>query len=683
MCVNSRHLNPILVVDDIEANREILSRYLIRADYEVEMAEGGARALEMIQKRRYSLVLLDIMMPNVDGFLVLETLRKQFKSTELPVIMISAMDESKDVVRALDFGANDYIIKPFEKKIMLARVQTQLETAELYGQIKEEQERYALAFAASNDGLMDWDIETDKVYYADRWCLMMGCTVDQRTDSIEQWFRRVHPDDVKALRNAITKHFNGENEFVEHEYRALYGDESYRWMLLHAKALFSEEGKPIRLTASQSDISATKTFDPITGLPNSQVFMDRLHRLFSHAMRTGNVNHALMSLTLNNKGKIIAAIGPSGYDTLNNEIAKKLLASLRADDYLSQNSGEITTSYLSGNRYMMLIENLEGYAEEILKVAERLYNLIRQPFIILDEAIHCDISIGIINTIKEGENVEDLIKNCITAETMARKSERKMSIYDTDMHGKAIDRLHLENELRSGIHNNELRAYYQPIIHLSSGKEMGSESLIRWQHPEKGLLSPYHFITLAEETGLIDDIDLWIFRESCRQHMLLCESERESRFISANVSVKQLNAGWIERINTVVEEFLISPKNIHLEITESIFLGDIEETIRLLHELTATGISLSIDDFGTGYSSFSYLRRLPVKYLKIDKSFVDDITMDTQARSLVQSIIDMGHSLDMKIIAEGIEEIEHAELLHEMGCDYAQGYYFGKPMPAD
>lgn len=673
----------ILVVDDIEANREILGRYLKRAGYDdVEMAEGGAKALEMLQKHSYSLVLLDIMMPDVDGFLVLETLRKQFSHTELPVVMISAIDDRKDIVKALDLGANDYITKPFEKKIMLSRVHKQLETGELYQQIKEEKERYALAFSASNDGLMDWNIGTDKVFYSDRWHEMMGSSAESHTDSLEQWFDHVHPDDIKALRKAISKHFCGENECVKHEYRALYAEESYHWMLLSAKALFTEEGKPIRLTASQSDISATKTFDPITGLPNSQVFMDRLNRLFSNSMRTGNVSHALLSLTLNNREKIMAAIGPFGYDILNNKIAKKLLDSLRADDYLSQNSEEITTSCMSGNRYMILIENLEGHAEEILKVSERLYHLITQPFIISNESIHCDISIGIVNTIKEGENVEDLIKNCITAENMARTNDSRMNIYDTDMHGRAIDRLHLENELRIGIHNGELRAHYQPIIHLGSGKERGSESLIRWQHPEKGLLSPYHFITLAEETGLIDDIDAWIFRESCRQHMLLPESERESRFISANVSVKQLNVGWIERINAVVQEFSMPLENIHLEITESIFMGNIEETIKLLNELSATGISFAIDDFGTGYSSFCYLRRLPVKYLKIDKTFVDNIVMDAKDRSLVQSIIDMGQGLGMKIIAEGIEHKEQAESLLEMGCDYGQGYYFGRPVPA-
>ena len=319
--MNSKPGALILVVDDIEANRDLLGRHLQRAGYQVKTVASGAEALRMVGNSSFELILLDIMMPDIDGFTVLKSLRKNYQASQLPVIMISALDDCENIVNALNIGANDYITKPFDKKIMLSRVSTQLETAALYKQLYLSEERYALAFAASNDALWDWDIENDTVFYSDRWREMMGFAKDLQLNSIEQWFDRVYPDDVDALRQAIYGHMSNPEAIVNHEYRALFADGNYRWMLCHARALFDMAGKAIRMTSSQSDISATKIFDPITGLPNGLVFMDRLRRMLSRAKRIGKPNFALISMSVDNKEKITSAIGSSGYDKLNNKIS--------------------------------------------------------------------------------------------------------------------------------------------------------------------------------------------------------------------------------------------------------------------------------------------------------------------------------------------------------------------------
>ncbi|WP_432472821.1 putative bifunctional diguanylate cyclase/phosphodiesterase [Amphritea sp. HPY] len=677
--MNSNQGLHILVVDDLATNRELLSRHLERTGYSVDVAEDGATALQKLNKGAYNLVLLDIMMPKVDGFMVLETLRQQFQASELPVIMISAMGDSENIVKALTLGANDFITKPFERKILLSRVRTQLDTGSLYRQIKLSEERYALAFSASNDGLWDWDILTGEVFYSDRCREMMGLAKEKSVDSIEQWFERVHPDDVNSLRLAIYGHLEDPAAIVKHKYRVLHADGSYRWMLCHAKALFSDDSKAIRMTASQSDISATYTFDPLTGLPNNQVFMDRLNRVSAHAKRRGKVCFSLISMSLDNREKITSAIGPAGYDKLNTEIARRLSNSIRKDDYFIQTSGDVMISFMPDNRYMLLIENLNDNAVDVLKISERMQKVITHPFTVFGETIHCSLSIGICIPATPGQNVDELIRNCITAEAIAHREGCKVTIYDKDMHGRAIDYLRLENELRTAISNDELRAHYQPIVRLIDSQEVGSESLVRWEHPKKGLLSPFHFITLAEESGMIDSIDEWVLRESCRQYK---RGTATSKFISVNISVQELNSGWVKRIRSVIQEYSIPPEHIHLEITESIFMGDITAAIKLLNELVDVGISFAVDDFGTGYSCFAYLRHLPASYLKIDKAFIDDMLHDLKAEHLVQSIIRMGHGLGMKVIAEGVEEEQQAEKLTIMGCDYAQGYYFGKPVPA-
>lgn len=680
--MNAQRDAHILVVDDIESYRGLLRRYLQRAGYQVDTATGGAQALQMIASRSFDLILLDILMPDMDGFMVLESLRKRYPASQLPVIIISAMDDREEVVKALDLGANDYIAKPIDRKIMLSRVNTQLESGSLYKQLHLSEERYTLAFAASNDGLWDWDIEKGTVFYSERWREMMGFANDPQLDSIEQWFDRVYPDDVDALRQAIYGHLADPAAIVNHEYRALFGDGNYRWMLCHAKALFGMDGNAVRMTSSQSDISATKIFDPITGLPNGLVFMDRLRLMLVQAERIGKPNFALISMGVDNREKITSAIGPAGYDKLNNEISWRLLNCLRVDDYLLQPDKEVVLTYMS-DRYMLLIEDIHEMKTDALNIANRIQKVLFQPFTIFDETIHCTLSMGVCIPTQVGQSVDELIGNSISAETTARKNGGGMSIYNAELHGKAIDRLRFESELHNAISGNELRIYYQPIVALPNGNEVGSESLVRWQHPVRGLLSPYYFIELAEDVGLIGRIDEWVFRETCRHHMSHTNrDELLSRFVSLNVSVRELNSDWAERVCSIIEEFSMPPQCVHLEITESIFLGDIEEIISLLNQLVDMGLSFSIDDFGTGYSCLSYLRRLPATYLKIDKTFVDDVSKDPKAKQLVQNIILMGHGLGMKIIAEGVEHKEQADIMIGMGCDFAQGYYFGRPAPA-
>ena len=669
----------ILVVDDMAVNRDLLSRHLKREGYQVATANCGEAALQMVDGRFFNLILLDIMMPDMDGFMVLKSVRKRYQATQLPIIMISALDDTEEVVKALDFGANDYITKPFDKKIMLSRVSTQLETGSLYKQLHLSEERYKLAFAASNDGFWDWDIENDTIFYSDRWREMMGFNKNLQLDSIEHWFDRVYSDDVDALRHAIYRHLEDPTTIVNYVYRALFADGNYRWMLCHAKAIFGMDGKAIRMTSSQSDISATKIIDPITGLPNGLVFMDRLRRIICRAKRIGKPNFALISMSVDNKEKITSAIGPIGYDKLSYEISQRLIDSLRVDDYLFHPKKEVVLTFMS-DRYMFLIEDIYDHNTDALNVASRIQKVLIQPFTIFNETIHCSISMGVCIPTKIGQSVDELIGNSISAETTARKEGCGMSIYDVSLHGKAIDRLRLEHELHNAISGNELRVHYQPIVSLPDGNEVGSESLVRWQHPVRGLLTPYHFIQLAEDVGLIGSIDEWVFRETCRQHMLYSNQDKFlSSFVSVNISVKDLKSNWVKVICSTIKEFSIPPKCVHLEITETIFLGDIEETITILNQLVDIGISFAIDDFGTGYSCISYLKRLPATYLKIDKTFIDDMINDYKAEQLVQNIINMGHGLGMKIIAEGIEHKEQAKILADMGCDFAQGYYFGKP----
>ncbi|TLS67563.1 EAL domain-containing protein [Mariprofundus erugo] len=676
----------ILIIDDSERNRTLLARLLDALGYITTTAEGGTAALALMERHTYDLILLDMVMPEVDGLTTLQLIRRRYQINELPVIMVTGMSEVASVTRALELGANDYISKPFQKDILLSRVRMQLEMCRLYKDVKTSEERYSLAFSAANDGLWDWNIVTGKVFFSDQWHEMMGISPACYLDSIDDWFDRVHPDDITALRQAVEAHLQDAHCIVKQEYRALHADGNYRWMMCRARVLFSDTGKPLRMTGAQADISASKTFDPITRLPNAAVFMDRLRRVHAHACRTGiNIRLALFSLSLNHKEKVTSALGPAGYEKLTSAIAQRLNKLTSTGDFLTQLKEPAFISLLADNRFMILLEGIPGEHAELLKIGRHIQNCLAEPFSIFNETIYCTTSIGIALPAIADTPVDMMIQDAISAESIARQAGENIThIYNPQLHGKAIDHLRLENELRHAISHGELKVFYQPVVSATDGAIAGSESLVRWQHPERGLLAPCHFIPLAESAGLIHAIDLWIFRESCRQYReWILHGGSASMFISVNISVQSLDISWADQILKAVAEFGIPPESIHLEITESVFAGDIEKIIGLLEQLAGLGISFAIDDFGTGYSCFSYLRRLPASCLKIDKAFIDDIVDHEKARALVRSIIHMAHDLGMNIIAEGIENKEQAAILASLGADYMQGYYFGRPLAAE
>lgn len=291
----------ILIIDDSEKNRTLLAMLLGKLGYVTSTAAGGTAALALMERHTYDLILLDMVMPEIDGLSTLQFIRRRYQINELPVIMVTGMSEVASVTRAIELGANDYISKPFQKDILLSRVRMQLEMCRLYKDVKTSEERYSLAFSAANDGLWDWNIVTGKVFFSDHWHEMMGISPDRCLDAIEDWFERVHPDDITALRQAVAAHLKDPHCMVKQEYRALHEDGSYRWMLCRARALFSDTGKPLRMTGAQADISASKTFDPITRLPNAAVFMDRLRRVHAHACRTGAETGAIRQMVLSKK----------------------------------------------------------------------------------------------------------------------------------------------------------------------------------------------------------------------------------------------------------------------------------------------------------------------------------------------------------------------------------------------
>ncbi|MEZ5541100.1 MAG: EAL domain-containing protein [Pseudomonadota bacterium] len=425
--------------------------------------------------------------------------------------------------------------------------------------------------------------------------------------------------------------------------------------------------------------------DSLTGLPNRLLFKDYLTRATAEARRNYQ-ELTVLFLDLDNFKRINDTLGHQAGDNLLEAFADRLSGCLRQTDVIAHTSHDTSSSVmarLAGDEFIILLPRTTGSAQA-QKIAMRILESLKTPFIIDKQELHISTSIGIALYPEDGQNADDLIKNADIAMYHAKKSGRNnYQFYSRKMNEQALLKLRLESRLRHAVENNELEIHYQPQVNLATGLVTGAESLIRWRDGESGMIPPDVFIPIAEEYGLIIPISEWLINEACRQAQAWLDMYHNPITIALNISAIHLNGRELTRlISKTLDSTGYRPELLELELTETSILNDPELAIDTLSQLQAMGLQTSLDDFGTGYSSLNYLMRLPLDKLKIDRSFIQNLDKDERGKSIVSAIIAMAHSLDLEVIAEGIEESSHLELLRRMGCDIVQGYHIARPMPA-
>jgi len=551
--------------------------------------------------------------------------------------------------------------------------------------LRESEERFSLAVNGANDGIWDWNLRTGKVYYSSRWKGLLGFTDSEIGDSWDEWIGRIHPEEVKRVKEELDAHLAGQtNHFVsEHRIWTRFGN--YRWYLVRGLAV-SEEGQPAhRMAGSLTDINPRKIIeerlvhdamhDPLTNLPNRAYFLDLLRHSIERARRRTEYQAAVLFLDLDRFRLINESLGHTSGDRLLLAITNRLLTCIRGADSLSR---------FSGDDFAILLDDINGVADAT-RIATRIQHEMSLPFDLKGQEVFTSISIGIVLVRSGYQNAEELLRDAETAMNRAKNAGRcRYQIFDPRMHAQSLTLLQGEADLRRAIERQEFVLHYQPIISLTTGKITSVEALIRWQNPERGTILPIDFIPLAEETGLIQQIGEWILRTACTQARKWQDYGFKDLHVSINISPVQFqNHNLVDLVAGIIEETGVPPNVLQLEITESTAMEDLDLSVRILHEMNEMGVQVSIDDFGASYSSLGYLKRFPVNKLKIDLSFIRDIPTSRDDSAITAAMIAMGHIMDLEVVSEGVENEDQLNFLISRQCDEAQGYLFAHAMTAD
>ncbi|MBA4374195.1 MAG: diguanylate cyclase [Thermodesulfovibrio sp.] len=556
--------------------------------------------------------------------------------------------------------------------------------------LRQSEERYAIAARGANDGLWDWDLSLNRIYFSNRWKAMLGYDDADVGENPEEWFLLVHPDDRMHFEAKISAHVDGQVSHLESEYRIRHKDGTYRWVLNRGLAVRNIAGKAYRMAGSQTDITERKIaeeqliydafHDALTGLPNRALFMDRLkHRIRQvqkSALRQPPYRFAALFLDLDRFKIINDSLGHLVGDQLLISVSQRLSEAVRPED---------TVARLGGDEFAIILEDIldREHAEQI---TERLQENLSLPFYIEGNEVFTTASIGIALSSAEYERPEEMIRDADIAMYQVKgKGKASHEVFETGMYTSTVERLHLETDLRRAVEHQEFILHYQPIIELCNDRLIGFEALVRWNHPQRGLIYPLEFIPLAEETGLIIQIGEWVLREACRQlNAWKTDHAMHSPLkMSVNISSRQfLQHDLPEKIRQILGSNSLDGVNLTIEITESMIMENVDSAIEILNQLRDMGVHIHIDDFGTGYSSLSYIHRFPVNALKIDRSFVEKMHEDDENMEIVKTIISLARNLNLELIAEGLETPDQLSQLKELNCHYGQGYFLSRPLDA-
>lgn len=682
----------ILIVDDEPVLRRVLSMSFAKGPFQVTLAESAEDALKKASELdALQVALIDKNLPDAQGLSLISPLRDRFPFAEFIILTGYASVESAQ--EAVRLGAFDYITKPFSdlnrlELLVTSASRTSAQNTErhrLLEELRQSNERYALVLDGTQEGILDWDLVRNAVHYSPRFEIMMGLEPGTLEPTVESWLECIHGDDRQPVRAALEAHIRGRATSFNVSYRIQHRDTSMRWMVARGVALKRSDGTSLRFAGSQLDETLRRRaeqqleervlYDTITKTLNRQVFLDRIQQALRYLDRSPGRAFTLAVIDIDAFRRFNEALGFALTDRLLLDIAQRIKNQLRAVDSVAR-VGEAT--------FGILIENT-GRESRGLVAVSRIQESFEEPFTVDGREVHVRLTFGIVHESRANHEPESVLRNAQLALQKAKSSVSvRHCVYTPELRVPEHDILGLDRSLRLALREGHIVPFYQPIVRSSDYKIVGFEALARWTHDDGSVRSPAFFIPWAEESGLVVPLNDQMVRQAVRFVDSLDPALEDKLTITLNITPSELLQGVaVERLDRILRETGVAADRLQVELLESTLVQDLEKAADEIERLRKLGVKVGLDDFGTGFSSLSYLHRIAFDFFKIDRVFVASMTSDRRAAAIVQTVMALSNSLEVPIVAEGVETEAHRKMLEDLGCTMMQGYLFSKPVAQD
>lgn len=669
----------IVIADDDEATREVASAVLTEAGFETAIYENAADAIHHFSEHAPDLIILGSAMAGQDGISACRVIREMPACQNASIVLLTAKDDLVSVRAAYEAGASDFFTKPINWTLFTHRIRFALRAAQHVIDHRKNHDRLITAQRLARLGYLEVTLPEYRLHCTDELLSILGVPAATALPNLDSFLNYIPPDQRNAVRESYlsvvaTRHPAG------CDFTLQLADGRQRTVFSQAEVVVDANQHPLRLVATVLDVTQRADtekklaflthYDPVTSLPNRSLFMDRLNVAVRDARRYGR-QFAVIIVDIDHLKDVNESYGHDFGDELLRVVAELIRTNVRESDSVAR---------CDGDQFALIINELSD-PKDALRCANSISDLMKTPLRCRSHEIYATFGVGVALYPHDSTEADGLIKNAEAAMHEAKRAGRGQSRFFTeDMNRTVRERLQLETELRHAAEHREFILCYQPQVMLQSGKVWGAEALIRWKHPHKGIIPPNQFIPALEDTGLIIRVGQWALREACKQ-IAIWNKRGHDLTLSVNLSAKQFNdPQLLNGILSALDDTGVDPRQLELELTESTLISDQKRALEIMTEIRAQGVQLSIDDFGTGYSSLSYLKKLPVNHLKVDRSFVMNMADDGDDRIIVQSTVDLAHNLGLGVIAEGIETVRALQILKEMKCEIAQGFYIGRPL---
>ena len=692
----------ILVVDDDDAIRFVASDTLADAGFNIIEAKNGKQALDAFKTHKPDLVLLDLVMPEIDGFQVCEALRAQPQNETLPIMIMTGLDDEESIARAFEAGATDFIIKPLNHFILEQRTRYMLRSSRVLKTLEQREARLNNAERIAKLGSWDWNGQKNALRVSKEFNRILGFAEEHPTaiSDMVGLFRSEEKDRVKTLYQQVLK--DKETSFVlEH---TMYPTEEHPIRVRQEAEITYLENGYVRVSGTLHDITEETSskdqilqlayYDTLTSLPNRTFFKTHLEYSVKQAKKNSSCCAVILldldlftrinnSLGHDAGDKLLAVISQRFLEAMNNPGCVKINQAAIDPHTVSEKSDDVLAR-LEGDQFVVVLNNFSRL-DDVIAVIQRLLKRLSTPMQYNTQSVVLTASVGVALYPVNGQDSETLVRNADAAMRFAKSQGRNnFRFYSSEIDAKSKERLSIENDLRHAIRNGDLELHYQPKINVATAEVTSAEALVRWTHPERGMISPSQFIPMAEELGLINELGDWLIEEACQKTKHWNDLGIGPIRTAINLSAIQLKTpGLVEKVRSALDKVGLIASQLEVEITEGVLLEDSHRTLRTLEGLRSLGVKVALDDFGTGYSSLSYLTRFPFTTLKIDRCFITDSVKNAQSGAIVHTIIDLCRHLNLEVVAEGVELEEELRFLMKHHCDLIQGFYFSPALDPD